>query len=285
MLVTIRHPFVIAPFVIQVPDARGCLRRHLPVNGKGVRLVHPISVITRLDVTLVQFPALEAGNKSLPHPSEAAWSEQVALFVPSVKITDHRHQFGIGRPDGETRSSLPIDSPQVRSQFHVQPVMRSLVEKVNVVLRQHRNIIPYGKDFTRRSACLRGVVFRHIHQSSFPRLAFLRTSSISRTFGIPMICRRVYFALRRQFGRSSHVPGTFCGCFSNHKSSRLTMTILLRPLPRYFNEAFSTSAIGGSRRLSAFGHRNFASASLNLRRLFNSISAPFLSSNPRATRS
>jgi hypothetical protein len=55
-------------------------------------------------------------------------------------------------------------------------------------------------------------------------LLWFTAAKMSNRDGIKRAASSLWRALRRQFGRSSHVPGTFCGSASNHVSSILIKT-------------------------------------------------------------
>ena len=74
-------------------------------------------------VKLVQFAAGESWNKTLPDSGFASRVQWMASFVPAIKISNHRHGFGIRRPHGEGYAFLSINIPQMGSQLLVKPIV------------------------------------------------------------------------------------------------------------------------------------------------------------------
>src|SRR5262245_62700396 len=63
----LRHPWSIAPFVIEIPDNRSCSGWSLRVNGKGVSLIDAVTVVTGCHVVLVGLAMPDARDETFPN--------------------------------------------------------------------------------------------------------------------------------------------------------------------------------------------------------------------------
>jgi hypothetical protein len=137
------HPFLVPPRVFKVPDDGSGLGGHFVEKGKGIGLIRPVAVITGLDMELVGHPSFDPGDKAFPDSRLSPGPKGVAGWVPPVKISHHRHPFGIGGPDREARSLPALRDERVGAHFFIQAKMGPLVEQVEVTLREQTDSIPH----------------------------------------------------------------------------------------------------------------------------------------------
>jgi hypothetical protein len=70
--------------------------------------------------------------------------QAVAPFVPVVEVSHHPHLLRVGRPDGKVDALLAVYLHRVRSELLIKTIMRSLVEKVQVVIGQQRHVVAHS---------------------------------------------------------------------------------------------------------------------------------------------
>ena len=80
-----RHPVLVMPFVIEIPNDRCGSRRRLGMKRKRVRLIYLIAVVTRYDMVLVRIAMPNGGNKSFPNSRLAAGIQLQARLIPVVE--------------------------------------------------------------------------------------------------------------------------------------------------------------------------------------------------------
>src|ERR1043166_2587003 len=127
MLAPARHPFGVAPRVIQVPNNRSGARRNLVEDRERIALIDLVSVGPRNDMILVQAPLFHIGEKAFPDARAAARAERMRLLLPVVETPDDIHRVGIGRPDGEVRPFDSIGIDVVRAELFMQAKMAAFV--------------------------------------------------------------------------------------------------------------------------------------------------------------
>jgi hypothetical protein len=127
------HPVAVVPLVIEVPDDGRGRGRLLVHEAERVGLVHAEAVVARLDVVLVAGAPADAGHEGFPDAG-CADGMQRCVRLPVVEVADDADAFGVGRPDGEVGAVNARRGARVRAELQVQPVVRALVEQVQVVL-------------------------------------------------------------------------------------------------------------------------------------------------------
>src|SRR5262249_28447847 len=101
------HPFLIPPFIREIPDHGGGPRGHLASERERVTLVYRVPVVLRYDVILVQSAGADATQETRPDSGGiAARLEAIRLWVPTVEISHHGDSCRIRRPDSEVRTLL-----------------------------------------------------------------------------------------------------------------------------------------------------------------------------------
>ncbi|MCY1224032.1 hypothetical protein D9M72_361740 [compost metagenome] len=126
-----RHPFVVAPGVGQVADARGGGRRWLRAERDGVGLVDRVVAVVRTDAVLVGVAC--RGSRCVPVPDARAVRarrERIGVARPAVPVADHRDRRGVGCPHRETCTALFL--VEVAAEQVVQPGVGSFPKKVDV---------------------------------------------------------------------------------------------------------------------------------------------------------
>ncbi len=131
-----RHPLLVVPGVVEIPDDRRRGRRRLGVRGERVGLVEPRFRAARAQVVLVLRPRGHAGDEPFPHARGSVRREAVLARLPGVEVADDLHFFGIRRPDGEQDAVHSLLRGQVRAKLLVEAHVRPLAEQVDVVLAQ-----------------------------------------------------------------------------------------------------------------------------------------------------
>src|SRR5215831_19183241 len=63
----LRHPRSIVPFVIEIPNNRGCAGWNLRVNGKGISLIDAVTVVTGCHVVLVGLAVPDVRDETFPN--------------------------------------------------------------------------------------------------------------------------------------------------------------------------------------------------------------------------
>src|SRR5690606_36194256 len=91
-----------------------------PAVGIGVALLCPVAVV-RLNRVLVALSGAQTRNKKFPYsrlvPSNM---HRTGLFVPTVKIADHRYPACIGRPNGKVNTGSGKVLNQMRPQLVIK---------------------------------------------------------------------------------------------------------------------------------------------------------------------
>ena len=106
----LRHPAVVLPVVVQVPDDRRRPRRQLGAEGEGIGLVDLVAVVSGNDVVLVSRADRRHRAATLPRCPNAVVLQRMAGFRPAVEIAHHRHPLGVGGPNGKIggRRAYPL---------------------------------------------------------------------------------------------------------------------------------------------------------------------------------
>ena len=131
------HPVGVAPLVIEIPHARGRLRRRLPRECERIALVGAIAVIARRDVVLVARTGADATNEAFPDARTIdPRRKRMPPTVPAVEVADDRYKFGVRSPDRECRAGLRIFAANVRPEFFVKARMRAFPKQIDVVRGQ-----------------------------------------------------------------------------------------------------------------------------------------------------
>ena len=138
------HPALVAPVVAQVPDDGGRPRRNLVLEGVGIGLVHAVALIARRHVVFVHRARAQLGDESFPDAGAAGHAQGMAGLVPGIELADDRDRVGVRRPHREVGAALAIDGGRVRAQFLVEPVVIALVEQVEIVVAQEREVIAHS---------------------------------------------------------------------------------------------------------------------------------------------
>src|SRR5882724_1004829 len=132
------HPLLVAPFIREVPDYRGCPWRYLAPERKGVALVDRIALVLRYDVILVQSTGADATQETPPDAGRVGSRfEAMRLRVPTVELSDHRDGGRIRSPDGKV-GALFARFPgggRMGTQLFVGPEIRAFAEEVDVLFR------------------------------------------------------------------------------------------------------------------------------------------------------
>ncbi len=168
----LRHPSIVIPGIVQIPDDRCRLRRNLVEDGKRIRFLHPMAHGAGMDEIFVERAFVDTGNKTFPDPRISARMKPIALLVPMVKSAGHENLLGIGRPDGEIGSLDSFADEPVRTKFFVRARITPLVEQIQLFVGEDATAArPTGLPAGRWRYCHRDclAIFwssRHAHNSA-----------------------------------------------------------------------------------------------------------------------
>src|SRR5437870_1724216 len=129
-----RHPFLILPRVIQIPNDRRGLRRDFVIKTKWIGLIHFVAVKSGNDVVLIVGAMPHAGHKGFPNPGPAARLEWITMLIPVIEIAHQEHLPRAWRPDGELRSPHAFFNMRMSAQLPVKANMTAFVEKIEILL-------------------------------------------------------------------------------------------------------------------------------------------------------
>ena len=133
-----RHPVAVGPAQpARLPHDRSGARRVFRSKADRVRLQRADGAARPAYLILVGGTLGHAGQEDFPHPRRAAPAHRVAAAVPGVEIADHRHPFGIRRPDGEMHAPGPLMGHRMGAQLRPEPAVIALADQVLVHLAQH----------------------------------------------------------------------------------------------------------------------------------------------------
>ena len=135
------HPGLIGPGVVEAAHHGGRLGRHLAAEGKGVGLFDAVTQVARGDVILVDLAFAQTGKEPLPDAGAAERPQLLAVPVPAVEVAHDRHRLGIGRPDREVRPLHALMGHDMRAELVIEPVVRALVEEIEIVVGQEAEVV------------------------------------------------------------------------------------------------------------------------------------------------
>src|SRR5512135_2418246 len=108
VLATLRHPLLVVPSIVEIPNDRCEFRWNLVEDRKGIALVDPIAVEARADMVFVKRPFADVGKTAFPNAGLALGMEQMPALLPAVKLADDAHMIGVGRPNRKVRPGFPL---------------------------------------------------------------------------------------------------------------------------------------------------------------------------------
>src|SRR5436190_3284259 len=119
VFLAVLHPFLVLPFIIQVPGDGCGLWSSLPKMRKRISFVRFPAVITD-DVVFVSFTQFKPGNESFPNTTVIpSWIQFIFALVPIVKIANYRYRSAVWRPYTEIHAPFSIYLQGVGSKFFV----------------------------------------------------------------------------------------------------------------------------------------------------------------------
>jgi hypothetical protein len=75
--VSLLHPCLVSPVIIQIPDDRGCFGRRFIIEGKGVSFLHTVGAVMRENVILVDRVFTQPRDKPFPDTGLPFWAQKV----------------------------------------------------------------------------------------------------------------------------------------------------------------------------------------------------------------
>src|ERR1700730_9284088 len=127
------HPFLVSPFVGEIPDYGCSPWRYLASERKGVALIDRVTRVFRYDVILVHSAGADATQEPRPDAGRiCSRFEAIRLRVPTVEISDHGDRGRIGRPDSEIGALFTrlVGRRRMGTQLLVRAEMRAFAEEV-----------------------------------------------------------------------------------------------------------------------------------------------------------
>src|SRR5215475_10436927 len=61
-----RHPFLVMPLIVEIPDDGCCVRRYFAMNCEGVGFVRPIPLVTGFHMILIGITLADIRNEAFP---------------------------------------------------------------------------------------------------------------------------------------------------------------------------------------------------------------------------
>ena len=170
------HPLGILP--VESRDIRNdgrCARSVFRIIGKRIGFVQP-SAIPRIDQELIHCSFFHAGNEQPPDTALSQLLHGMRFLVPFIECTDDIHLCSIWCPYPEIDSLHTIFRRQMRAQFFINIIVRSLGKKI---------LICFGNKYLLlRHSCASRYIFLTI-QNPIRKIAFSMLS----------FCSCGYFAL------------------------------------------------------------------------------------------
>ena len=84
----ILHPgFVMPGIIVEIPDARSCLRANFRGEAVGIRLIHLVIAIARFDVIFVAGALTDIRNEALPDACGGRAHDR-GIWVPVVEVAN-----------------------------------------------------------------------------------------------------------------------------------------------------------------------------------------------------
>jgi hypothetical protein len=140
------HPWIIPPFVPEVPHPGRGLGRALPAEGEGIAFVYLIAIVVRVDMIFVVHPMGDARDEPLPHARAIPPDFQgMSILVPAIEVPDHRNTLRIGSPHGKGSPLHPVDAEEMGTELVVEMEMTALLEQIDVVVGKGRHVISHGR--------------------------------------------------------------------------------------------------------------------------------------------
>ena len=88
-LVSLLHPVLIVPLVVEVPHDRRSARRLFVKQADRISLIDTVAVTVGFDVELVEIAVICARSKAFPNAGRCARAEAVCFGIPSIETSDH----------------------------------------------------------------------------------------------------------------------------------------------------------------------------------------------------
>ena len=124
------YPHAVAPGVVEVPDDGSASGRQFGAERKRVSLLRAVTLMPRLNETLLARTRPGSGKEAFPNAAIAPCAQRMALAVPLVEVTNDADPLRVGRPDGELNSGHSLHRRGMRAQLLLQATMSPLLETV-----------------------------------------------------------------------------------------------------------------------------------------------------------
>src|SRR5688500_3783665 len=133
------HPVAIAPLVIQGTHAGSGRRRRLPAVREGVAAVAHVMIRARAYAVFVERARRDTVEHALPDTRAVVPDPQrMATRIPAIEVADDRNGFRVRRPHREVHGAAVFGLYEMRAEFFVQAVVRSLAEQKDIVVADER---------------------------------------------------------------------------------------------------------------------------------------------------
>ena len=138
------HPIAIVPGVVDVPHYRGSPRRLLMKQPEGIGFIHLVAMVIGFDVKLVEGSFADARDEAFPDARVSARTKAVHLRMPVIETANDRDFTGVWGPHAEAGADFTARVDDVGTHSLVDPVVRALVEEVQILFGEQRDIVADG---------------------------------------------------------------------------------------------------------------------------------------------
>ena len=104
------------------------------MKGKGIGLVHPITVVSRYHMVFVRLSFANLRNERFPNSRLAARMKFMTGLVPAVEVPHHVHLLRIRRPNRKIGARNSVHRSRVSAEPLVQLNVTAFVKQVEIVI-------------------------------------------------------------------------------------------------------------------------------------------------------
>src|SRR5579862_630442 len=137
----LRHPILIGPLIVKIPNHRRGTRRLFTPDADRVSFIDAVSVAPGLDVKFVERASGYARNKTLPNAGVSARLKRIRLELPVIEVADDGHLAGIRSPHTENCPSFALARDEMRTHGLVKTIVAAFVEQVEILIGEQGSAI------------------------------------------------------------------------------------------------------------------------------------------------
>ena len=105
-------------------------------EGEGISLVHSVTIVSGDNMVLIDRALPHAWHKAFPNPGLPSRAQRLAVAAPTVEIAHDENPLSVGCPHSKISPRHTVCRQRMGPKLLVKPVMASLVEEVDVIVRQ-----------------------------------------------------------------------------------------------------------------------------------------------------